>query len=542
MGELFVAELEGAADFRKLVVIKRLLPHLSENPEFEALFFNEARIAARLSHPNVCHVYELDRAADQYYIAMEYLEGASLGELCNDHGAGRLAGAWSVTLVASLFYQFCEGLHHVHELRSPDGEPLGIVHRDISPANLFVTTSGVGKVLDFGIAKIRAAVRKERSSLKGKFAYMSPEQLRGEPLDRRSDVFALGIVLFEALTGQPMFDLPSDMLVAQAIMDGAIRVPGELRPDVPAALDAVLRRALAPAPGARFGSARELGDAVLDAIGGAVLPPGRIAGALGPAMARYLSRRGGALDGLGVDRPAAAGTSRRAASGSDRTAGLPEIEVTSGRSAEPASASALAPASAAPASASAAPERRGRRAGIVVGVAVLAVAAGAAVWIGWGREPAPAVAPAAAPAPVVAAAPPAAVPAPASPAVAEPAPSPSPSSSSPPAPSPPPPQQQVAGSAPAPRPGRRKPASAAPPRPPAPPPARAADQPPGFLSIASTPFSTIYVDGKKIGDTPIYKLSLAPGPHSVRAVAGDRAKTLEVTVRSGEVATQRIDW
>jgi serine/threonine-protein kinase len=329
-----------------------------------------------------------------------------------------------------------------------------------------------------------------------------------------------------------MFDLPSDLLVAQAIMDGAIRVPGELRPDVPAALDAVIRRALAPAPDRRFGSARELGDAVLDAIGGAVMPPGRIASALAPAMAGYLARRQTALDGLGLDRPPAQGSSRGAASGTDRTAGLPEIEVAVGAgSVVDAPTIAAVPAK----------PGRGRKLAMIAAIlAVIAIAAGAAAWIGWAREPAVVAAPEPPVAPIAAVAVDAgavaahdAAAAPAPRVVAEPPPA--AAAESPPAP------RVVAE--PGPRPGRRKAASGVSPRPPPPPPPpRAEDGPPGFLSVASTPFSTIWVDGKKIGDTPIYKLSLAPGPHRVRAVAGDRTKTFEVTVRSGEVATQRIDW
>ena len=167
-------------------------------------------------------------------MAMEYLEGASLDELCDEVAAGRLADDWTIPLAVSLVYQFCEGLHHVHELTAADGEALGIVHRDISPSNLFVTRDGVGKVLDFGIAKIRAAASGTASTLKGKFAYMSPEQLCSEPLDRRSDVFSLAVVLFEALTGRMMFDQKSEALVALAIMDGEFLLPGAIRNGRPA--------------------------------------------------------------------------------------------------------------------------------------------------------------------------------------------------------------------------------------------------------------------------------------------------------------------
>src|SRR5262245_27139162 len=175
MAEIFLARLDGAAGFRKHLVLKLILPELAEDERFVRMFLEEARVASRISHPNVCPVYELGEADGRYFIAMEYLDGAPLSSLLNK--APRLP----VRLAATLLAQACEGLHHAHELRDLDGQPAGVIHRDVSPTNLFVTADGTLKVLDFGIAKARdATVQSSTGSLKGKHAYMAPEQVLGQ--------------------------------------------------------------------------------------------------------------------------------------------------------------------------------------------------------------------------------------------------------------------------------------------------------------------------------------------------------------------------
>jgi len=215
MAEIFLARLEGDGGFEKLVCIKRILPHLARDPQFVTMFLDEARVAARISHPNVCQVFELGEWNKQYYIAMEYLEGVQLS-------CFRRADYYSPRpdsrLVAGFGVQACEGLHHAHQLRRTDGESLGLVHRDISPQNLFVTIDGIVKVLDFGIAK--ATDRSSKTStgaVKGTYAYMSPEQLRNEQLDRRTDVWAMGTVLWGLLAQRHLFKRETEFLTFQAI-------------------------------------------------------------------------------------------------------------------------------------------------------------------------------------------------------------------------------------------------------------------------------------------------------------------------------------
>jgi serine/threonine-protein kinase len=277
MAEIFLARLKGVAGFEKFVVIKRILPHLVDDEQFVAMFLDEARIAARISHPHVCQVYELGEVDGQYFIAMEYLEGVTMTQVVRKLARDRRTA--DLRLSVALLAQACEGLHHAHELRGADGQPIGVVHRDVSPQNLLVTAGGVLKVLDFGIAKAAGASSKTRTgTVKGKYAYMSPEQLRGEPLDRRADVFALGVVLFEALTGRRLFWRETDFLMFKAITEEPIPRAAELRPDLPHTLDAALTKALSRSRDARYATARMFGDAITGAIGaiGGALPTSQL--------------------------------------------------------------------------------------------------------------------------------------------------------------------------------------------------------------------------------------------------------------------------
>ena len=265
MGELFVARQTGAGGFEKLVVIKRLLPHLAEDAHFVAMLLDEARIAARLSHPNVCQVYDLGEADGHYYIAMEHLEGVPASMLLRR--ARRVGQRLDVGLAAAILRQTCDGLHHAHDLTDADGNSIGLVHRDVSPSNLFVTSTGVVKVLDFGVAKSQDALaRTHTGALKGKYAYMSPEQVLGNPVDRRADVFSLGVVLFELLTAQRLFWRDSEYKMFQAIVEDPIPSLLELRPGLPPPVAHVALRALSRDPDRRFPSARDMGEALEEAI------------------------------------------------------------------------------------------------------------------------------------------------------------------------------------------------------------------------------------------------------------------------------------
>jgi serine/threonine protein kinase len=265
MAEIFLARLKAIAGFEKFVVIKRILPHLDEDEQFVAMFLDEARIAARITHANVCQVYELGEVDGQYFLAMEYLEGITLNSAMRKLARERQPA--DARFVVGLMAQAAEGLHYAHELRDLNG-PLGIVHRDVSPQNLFITVDGLAKVLDFGIAKAQGASSRTRTgTVKGKYAYMPPEQLRGDPLDRRVDVWALGVVLFEALTGKRLFWRDTDFLIFRAITDEAIPHVRDYRPDVPAALDAAVARALSRNRDDRFPSARAFGEAIAQSVG-----------------------------------------------------------------------------------------------------------------------------------------------------------------------------------------------------------------------------------------------------------------------------------
>jgi eukaryotic-like serine/threonine-protein kinase len=309
MAEIFLARLHGDGGFEKLVCIKRILPHLAKDPQFVAMFLDEARVAARISHPNVCQVFELGEWEGKYYIAMEYLEGVPLSVFRRKDFYAALPDP---RLVAAFGVQACEGLHHAHQLKRADGELLGVVHRDISPQNLFATTDGIVKVLDFGIAKVQdASVRTSTGAVKGTYAYMAPEQLRNEGLDRRVDVWAMGAVLWETLAQRYLFKRETEFLTFEAITTLPIPNICEVRPDVPPLLGDTIMRALSRNRDDRFASARSLGEALAQAVAplGGVASPATISDEVSRSfeatlaeqrMLLRIAREGGQFD---LERP-----------------------------------------------------------------------------------------------------------------------------------------------------------------------------------------------------------------------------------------------
>ncbi len=280
MAEIHLARLAGEAGFDQVVVVKRLLPELVASPAYVAMFLDEGKLVARLDHPNICAVHEQGRDGAEYYLAMPYLDGVSVHELISQpRDPDRIA---ELRVAAGVIAQACAGLHHAHELRDADGAPAGLVHRDVSPSNLFVTSSGVVKVLDFGVAKVRGAAETEAGTIKGKQQYMAPEQLLGEPLDRRCDVFALGIVLFELATHQRLFKRASDYLTARATLEEPIPRADAIDPAVPVALADVIAKALSRDPRARYADAAELSRALEAAMAphGGLAAPAEIAAAV----------------------------------------------------------------------------------------------------------------------------------------------------------------------------------------------------------------------------------------------------------------------
>lgn len=265
MGEIFLARLEGAAGFEKLVVVKRILPHLADDARFRQMLIAEARLASRLTHANICQVHELGETDGQLYIVMEYMDGVSLLPLLRKQS--REQGQLDFGFIGGVIQQTTDALHYAHELKDRNGEYLGIVHRDVTPSNVFLTEAGVAKVLDFGIAKVKdASAQTQTGTVKGKYAYMAPEQLRGGQLDRRADLFALGVVIYEMLALRRLFQRKTDYLTFRAVMEQPIPDVRRYRPDIPDALATVLTRALDRDPDNRFDTARQFGGAVLDAL------------------------------------------------------------------------------------------------------------------------------------------------------------------------------------------------------------------------------------------------------------------------------------
>jgi len=264
MAEIYLARLAGEAGFEKIVVVKRLHPALAAADDYVQMFLDEGKLVARLDHPNICEVHELGRDGADYFLAMPFLDGVPVTDLIarpRDPDRRR-----QLRVAAGVIVQACAGLHHAHELRGSDGEPLNLVHRDASPSNLFVTVSGAVKVLDFGIAKIRGATATEVGMVKGKWQYMAPEQVAGEELDRRCDVFALGIVLFEIATHQRLFKRDSEFLAARAVLEEPIPRADAVDPAVPVALADVIAKALGRAKSERYADCAELARAIEGAI------------------------------------------------------------------------------------------------------------------------------------------------------------------------------------------------------------------------------------------------------------------------------------
>jgi len=548
MAEIFLARLQGAAGFDKLVCIKRLLPHLSKDAQLVNMFMSEARIAANITHPNVCQVFELGEIDGKYFIAMEYLEGlpfscfrrTDMYPMHPDPG-----------LVAGLGLQACEGLHHAHQLKQKDGAPMELVHRDVSANNVFATVDGVVKVLDFGIAKVQdASVRTTTGSVKGTYAYMAPEQLRGEKLDRRTDVFAIGIVLWELFGRRHLFKRETDFLTFQAITSDPIPDVCELRPDVPPELGAVLAKALSRDRDQRFPTARLMGEALsrsVLSIGGPWS-----ASAISDEIARAFEaklddqrrliqtvRSGGAFD-LGEDLGPAVGhgtemmtTPVSVTSG----AGIPDLPISPPRVDSAPIRVPLGPRSATiQVAMPAAPERSGSIR--IVLIAALALGIGGAVMFFVMRttgtptpqeEPKP---------PVVAAVTPdattsslvatdaalATVPLDAAPEPVVDAFLPT-----------------IAVDAAVVTPTRPDKVTPKVPTPVAP----KVSGPPGFITIDSSPvYAVIFIDGRRYGETPLVRQSLPPGKHNVRAVSpSGTVRNVSITIESGKVAqTRRIEW
>src|SRR4051812_41518984 len=276
MASVILARQRGPAGFEKAVVIKLIHPHMAQDTVAVNMLLDEAKIASQLDHQNIVHTYELGEAHGTYYIVMEYLAGESLGQVLKQ--GGKQHHDLPPFVAAKIVADAADGLHYAHDLTDFNGQPLGIVHRDVSPGNIVVQYNGAVKVVDFGIAKAQGRVTSTQDGeLKGKYGYMSPEQIKNESMDRRSDVFSLGVVLWESLTRRRLFQADNVAATLMQILQGDRTPPSAYDPEIPHALDAVALRALAPEARDRFQSVAEMKQAIDDAIWRARVGPAEIA-------------------------------------------------------------------------------------------------------------------------------------------------------------------------------------------------------------------------------------------------------------------------
>jgi serine/threonine protein kinase len=257
MAEIYLARTSGPSGFEKLVVLKKILGRYADKPRYVQLFLDEAKLAASLDHPNIAQVYDIGMVDGSYFFAMEHLHGQDVRSIL--HRSWRIGERLPIEHAVQIARHVASALHFAHDKRRSDGTLLGLVHRDVSPSNILVTYDGATKLLDFGVAKTAASTVKTRTgALKGKIAYMSPEQARGAALDRRSDIFSLGIVLWEMVATQRLYHADNDLATLQLIIHQPPRPPSQVRPECPPELERIVLRALAQDPDARYPTAEQL--------------------------------------------------------------------------------------------------------------------------------------------------------------------------------------------------------------------------------------------------------------------------------------------
>ena len=266
MATVHLARLMGPVGFARVVAIKRLHPHLARDPDFTSRFLDEARLAARIRHPNVVSTLDVEAIDDELFLVMDYVDGESLGRLVR--ASSRINERVPIANAASIIVGVLHGLHAAHEARSEKGSPLDIIHRDVSPQNVMVGVDGVARVLDFGVAKAAGQVNTtEHGVVKGKIAYMPPEQLRLGELDRRVDTYAAAVVLWEALAMRRLFEGENQAQVITQILETEIAPPSKYNPDVSPELDEVVLRGCSKKRDDRFDTALDMADAIEAATG-----------------------------------------------------------------------------------------------------------------------------------------------------------------------------------------------------------------------------------------------------------------------------------
>ncbi|MDP7039540.1 MAG: serine/threonine-protein kinase, partial [Myxococcota bacterium] len=281
MAGVYLAKHSGVGGFERLVCIKRILPHLGEQEDFVKMFMDEARIAANLLHPNIAQIYEIDRVDGDYFIAMEYVHGQDVRKIYNQEvSRGQAMG---MEPAARIIAGAASGLDYAHQQSNLDGQPLSIVHRDISPQNILVTYNGHVKLVDFGVAKAAGKMAETRSGvLKGKYSYMSPEQAMGDKVDARTDIFALGITLYEVTTGTRLFKKETDLETLHSVIECDVTHPSEIMHDYDRHLEAIILKALAKDRDDRYDTAGQMADELENFLGRRKYPLG--SGRLGEYM------------------------------------------------------------------------------------------------------------------------------------------------------------------------------------------------------------------------------------------------------------------
>lgn len=265
MASVHIGRLVGPVGFARTVAIKRLHQNFANDPDFVAMLLDEARLVSRVRHPNVVPTLDVCSEGRELLLVMEYVLGESLAQLLRQARATNRPAP--IPVIADIMVGVLEGLHAAHEATSPHGEPLGIVHRDVSPHNILVGADGVARVLDFGIAKAAGRLQETRDSqVKGKLRYMPAEQLLGRPVSRASDVYSAGVVLWEALAGRRLLDGESEEEVMFRVVNAKFPRPSEFRADIPRGLDDIVMRALERAPEARFATAKAMASALEAAV------------------------------------------------------------------------------------------------------------------------------------------------------------------------------------------------------------------------------------------------------------------------------------
>ncbi len=520
MAEVFLAVAAGPSGFRKLVVIKRLHEHLEDEPEIIEMFLDEARIAARLNHPNLIQTYEVGRVESRHFIAMEYLEGVSLDRLlARVQELGRPVAA---AVAARILIDVLDGLAHAHDLRDFDGSPLHVVHRDVSPHNVFVAWDGTVKVIDFGIAKAdNSSVHSSPGTIKGKSSYIAPEQAMSKDVDARADLWSAGVILWEALAGKRLFKSINDVATLREALSARIPPVREIVPETPPELDAIVALALQREVEARYRSAADMKDDLEGFLRGEGATVGReeIASLLEQLLGEERERQR-ALLAICV--------------GGDR--------VVSGATATPATA---APSEAPPSSTSTElpPPASSTLRRVAPWAAVTAIVASAALYAAWsvksGEHPLPEATMVAAPRPQPTLAPAAGLvdPAPAPVIPTQPAPVQPSTNVITPDPVAPAPVEEAPNRRPIHRTAR--PSEVATPGPAA---DAAAEAEVGFLSLDTSPWAEVIVDGRELGTTPLIRVELPAGDHVIRLRNPDEGIDTEyrVAIRPGQTTARRL--